>query len=250
MNSETAKRKRSRSPSYPAIDLREALKRARVLYDAEGEHPAAVDTILGDWGYEPKSGGGLVILAALKKFGLLVDEGTGVRRRARLSRPALEILLDEREDSTARRKLTQQAALKPRIHAELWEEYSGSLPSEKSLKHQLRFDRGFTDRGVAEFIPQFMSTLAYAKLVGGGKLSGEERDKPPQEKEGQMTPPTGTPTIQLSTSGTERAALQAVFPLTRNGWQQMQDVLKAMKPALVASEDETQTEAAQEEPSE
>ena len=243
------KPKRSRSPSYPAIDLGEALKRAQKFYDAEREHPANVDTILAHWGYEPKSGNGLVILAALKKFGLLVEDGKGSARRGRLSRAALEILLDDREDSSERERLIQKAALKPTIHGELWREYSGSLPSDRNLKHHLRLDLGFTDRGVTEFIPQFRRTLAFANLIGGGKLSTEDGDSDKPEGDALMTPPTTlTPTetppdtqqpaklvVQLPIAPAEFAALQAPFPLTEAKGEQMLAVLNAMKPALVGS---------------
>ena len=41
MSDEAAKNKRpkGRSPSYPAIDLEEAIEKARQLYTAEGQHP-------------------------------------------------------------------------------------------------------------------------------------------------------------------------------------------------------------------
>lgn len=254
-----SERKRSRSPSYPAIDLGEALKRARVLYSAETEHTANVNTILSHWGYEPKSGAGLVILAALKKFGLLVEQGKGSHRRASLSRAAMEILLDEREDSTERERLVQEAALRPTIHSQLWKEYGGSLPSEKNLKHQLRFDRGFTDRGVTEFIPQFRRTLAYANLIDGGKLSVEDGDTN-EQKDGFMTPPPAdlvdkpadatkreTRVFQIPISGNESAALQITYPLTKKGWAQLTKVLEAMEPGMVEGDQETALDTEDEE---
>lgn len=243
----SAKRKQSRSPSYPGIDLGEAVKRARTLYNAEHGHPAPVNTILEHWGYEPKSGHGLVAVAALKKFGLLIDEGSGPGRKAHLSKTALQILLDEREDSTERQQIIEEAALRPAIHRELWDEYGGSLPSEGTLKHKLRFERNFSDRGVTEFIPQFRSTLSYAKLLDSGKLSGDDQDKNKPESEGMMSPATTieelpakppssksqTKVIQLPIAPEEWAALQAPFPLTQEKWTQMLAVLEAMKPALV-----------------
>ena len=231
-------RKRDRSPSYPGIDLAAALQRAQALYSQEREHAASVETILDHWGYEPKSGGGLVVLAALKKFGLLVDEGTGSRRKARLSDEAVRILLDEREDSTERERLMQEAALKPPIHMELWQKYGASLPSDSNLRHELRFEKGFTGRGVAEFIPQFRSTLTFAQLAEGDKLSADGEDKEHQGGKSLMTPPppsVDAQAIQLPIATGEWATLQASFPLTAEKWKQMLAVLNAMKPALVGS---------------
>src|SRR5689334_3352156 len=96
---EVAKRKKGRSPSYPGIGLQEAIERARIIYRAENRHSAAIDTILSHWGYRSGSGLGLVVLAALIKFGLLADEGSGKGRHARLTEDALKIIQDEREVS-------------------------------------------------------------------------------------------------------------------------------------------------------
>jgi hypothetical protein len=249
---EERKPKRGRSPSYPGIDLKEALERARVLHKHEDRYAAPVNVVLDHWGYKPKSGPGLVAVAAMKKFGLLVDEGSGDNRKVRLSDAALRILLDEREDSTEKLRAVQAAALKPPIHAELWEKYEGSLPSDQTLKYNLRTERGFTEAGAEEFIRQLKGTLAFAKLENGGKLSDQEEDKRENKSQGLMTPPTAlqdasskpkgeigvrqTRVVQLPISPSEWAALQAPFPLTEVMWNQMLAVLNAMKPALVHDE--------------
>jgi len=242
--------KRGRSPSYPGIDLREALGRARTLYDKERRNAAPVSAIFGHWGYKANTGPGMIALAALKKFGLLVDEGTGPARKARLSEDAVRILLDEREDSIERQRAIQEAALKPAIHAELWGRYGPHLPSNATLEFELQTERGFTKRGMEEFIPQFKSTLAFAELTEGAKLSGEEEDKEPEHPRGTMTFTASTQqrTIHLPISPTEWATLQAPFPLTKEGWDQMLAVLDAMKPALV--QPESGAESSREESSE
>lgn len=250
--------KRARSPSYPGIDLGEAIQRALQLYHAEGENAAPVETVLAHWGYRPNSGPGLVAIAALKKFGLLIDEGAGPDRKARLSDEALGILLDEREQSAVRLQAIQECALKPAIHAELWRKYNGRPPSDSTLKFELRRDRKFTDAGAAEFIRQFKSTIEYAKLTKDVKA-------PPREKQpdlgalGAAThPSTGvaaaTPVgdrsapgarlrraIYLPISSVEWASLEASFPLSEEGWQQMMAVLEAMKPALVTRLEKTES---------
>src|SRR5438552_17689881 len=99
MSEPAHKPKRQRSPSYPGIGLEVALERARSLYREEGRNAAPNEAILHHWGYGPKSGPGLVTLAALKRFGLLTGEGSG---KSRLSNFALRIILDEREDSPER----------------------------------------------------------------------------------------------------------------------------------------------------
>ena len=48
------------------------------------------------------------------------------------------------------------------------------------------------------------------------------------------TPPAGQRAVALPLSVHEWATLHAPFLLTESAWQQMRDVLKAMKPALAA----------------
>ena len=252
---EPQKRKRVRSPNYPGIDLEEALERARVLHRYEDRNTAPINVVLGHWGYKANSGPGLVVVAAMKKFGLATDEGSGDKRKVKLSDAALRIILDERDDPSDRLKALQDAALSPTIHAELWQKYGGSLPSDQTLKYHLRNDRKFTEGGAEEFIRQFRSTLAFAKLGNGGKLSGDEEDKEEDESEGLMTLPTALKQVPLPPTSTKReqrvfpipisraesAALQITYPLTAKGWELMIKVLEAMKPGMVEDDSKEAT---------
>ncbi len=83
------KRNRTRSPSYPYLDLPAALEKAAVLWQAEGRHPVAVNLAMQHWGYKEESSTGYSCIAALKKFGLVDHEGMGETRQVRLSNLAL-----------------------------------------------------------------------------------------------------------------------------------------------------------------
>ena len=96
------KKAKERSPNYPGINLEAALEKARILREREGKHYAPIETVLKHWGYVPKSSGGLVALSALKKFGLIDDQGKGEKRQVKLSDLELKILLDDREESKER----------------------------------------------------------------------------------------------------------------------------------------------------
>jgi hypothetical protein len=242
------KRKKGRSPSYPGIDLQEALGRARTLYSIERRNPIPVMTALAHWSYKSASGPGAVVLAALKKFGLLDDEGAGPGRHVKLTPLALQIIQDEREESPERDNAIRKAALLPTIHSQLWSEYKGELPSDANLRFKLLRERSFTESGAAEFIPQFRRTIAFANLSEGDSLSEDSGDKTNEERRGGMggagtllkTPPSAH-TVQIPISPAEWATLQAPFPLTEAKWRQMLAVLAAMKPALV--QDGTDDEA-------
>jgi hypothetical protein len=167
----------------PGIGLEAALEKARILYEHEGRHAAPFEAIVAHWGYTAKSGAGQVALAALRKFGLLIYEG----KSARLSDLAFQILWDE-EDSEARRTAIKQAALNPTIHRELWDQYGASLPSDTTLKLELR-RRGFAESAIPEFLDQFRSTLAFAQLTEADRVPDRDGDTAISvgESPGQMT---------------------------------------------------------------
>ena len=242
------KRNKQRSPSYPGIGLESALERARTLREAEGRHVAPNEAILQHWGYSQKSSAGLVTLAALKRFGLLTTEGPG---RARLSDLALGIILDDRELSPERDELIKQAALMPNIHAEIWNQYGGALPSDPTLRHFLRLEKGFTDGAANELVLQFRDTISFANLPPCDGVSTENGD---EEGVAIMTEATLLPVttsgrggvtseapgadqhvpVPIPLSATEWVALQGNFPLSEENWLQLMRVLEVMKPGLVA----------------
>ena len=249
---------RGRSPNYPGIDLRQAIDRARAFYaqDRRNETPAAM--VLKHWGYQPKSGGGLVVLAALKKFGLLHDQGEGEKRTVKLTPTALDIIEDPREDSPERDQLIRAAALLPPIHKELWEKYGGEFPSDTTFKWQLMKDRSFTDGGAEEFISQFKRTIAFANLTKSGVLPAEHGDNPadgeddagdplvkpipaileldPKRPAAQAASTQTVIPLAITHNPASWARLAAHFPLSEDEWEMMMNLLQAMKPRLVKDE--------------
>lgn len=244
---------RGRSPNYPGIDLRQAIERARVLYEQERKNETPASMVLRHWGYMPKSGGGLVVLAALKKFGLLIDQGEGEQRTVKLTPEALDIIEDPRENSPDRDQLIRAAALLPPIHKELWEKYEGEFPSDTTFKWQLMKEKAFTDGGAEEFISQFKRTIAFANLTNDGTLPSTDGDTPFSEEDDPLM--KATPAIleldpkrpaaphqrssqtviplAITHDPGNWARLAAHFPLDEEEWDMMMELLKTMKPRLV-----------------
>lgn len=253
---ETRRKPKGRSPSYPGIGLGDAIEKAAVLYQKEGRHAAPADVITTHWGYKPKTGPSLVAVAALKKFGLLEDEGGNGSRWARLTPLALSIVLDE-ADSPERQQHVREAALTPPIHAELWNESGGRLPSDQNLRRTLVLERGFTDSGAQQFIRQFKSTIAFAGLGEPDKmpesqlpqhrLSGEHM--PPQDirpvgipSEGAIGSPRLSPeagdqprlrTLPLPVDTDPWPVLQVPVPMTEEAWDQMLAAITVFKVGVV-----------------
>ena len=226
-----------RSPAYPGIALGQAIERTQQIYDHEGKNKAHVPTVFKHWGYTPNSGAGRVVLAALKYYGLVDVEGSGGNRKIQLTELALDILLDKREGSKERKEAIKKAALNPNINSELWDKHEGSLGSRDELEYSLIREMNFTKRGVKEFLLHFYSTLEYAGLTSSSDKpetkDDKKEDKPDKEEVQQQIGQAGMSNVLLPLTSTSWAVLSAEFPLTQEEWDQMEKVLKVMKPGLV-----------------
>jgi hypothetical protein len=258
-----------RSPSYPAIDLPKALERTKQLAAVAGRHAAPISAALGEWGYSPKSSAGLLTIAAVKKFGLVADEGKQPARQLRLTQLGQELVFyDSDRESDVWVQRAQEAALKPSIHRELWDKYQGHLPGDSVIRPYLVLQRGFSDSAAREVLRILRSTVRFAKMSPGDSVGNVSVDEPDTDQNTDqdevMTPaaigdPPATPkpvepqdppaipaakpqkqpqrTVQVPYSPGEWALVQAAFPMTDAAWKQMIAVLEAMKPGLVASDE-------------
>lgn len=249
MNEEAKKdrgKKEGRSPGYPAVSMAAALERARTVMEKEKRHWVPLSTIFGHWGYGPKSSMGILLLAALKKYGLVEYKGSGDSREARITDLAWRILVDERPVSPERDGLIQEAALSPVIHQKLWNEYKGQLPSDENLKHRLVTEEGFTTGAVDDFVRQFRATISFAKLGDSDSLSGHDEDKSPSEEEIIMpeTRPLESPKQQHVPGSAQlgpdqefkvkmsegMAYLRVPHILRREDWEKIQKLLEVIEP--------------------
>lgn len=170
-----AAKKRLRSPAYPYSSLKIAIERAKTFYDREGRNSAPVTVAATHWGYEAKSSGGTQTAAALMSFGLMQDEGTGNKRKLKLTQNALKILLDTRTDSSERDGLIKQAALAPKVHKQIWTKWGTGI-SDENLRHALVFEwePPFNENAVDGFIREYRDTIAFAKLSESDKVEAED----------------------------------------------------------------------------
>ena len=244
-----ARKPKGRSPAYPAINLETAIQRARQLHDRVRTHTTPVTTIATYWNYKSLNGPAAQTLAALKKYGLLDEEGAKEDRTAKLSDQAVIIL--QHPDPAARTAAIQQAALHPAIHRELWEKYREDLPPDDNLRWELTRNLRFTETGANEFIPVYRATIAFAQLGDADRTSEPEPTLDTQEVEedrddDEDAQPEHPSTKQRRQPG-EKAKSYAIplidngavvvegqFPLTERDWNQFMAVLTAMKPGLVA----------------
>jgi hypothetical protein len=166
-----AKSKKERSPNYPQMSLKAAIERARQFYAEEKKQAAPAVVAMKHLGFSSPSGPARVVLSTLVKYGLLDEEGRGENRQVKLSRLALNILLDERPESSERDEAIKLAALKPKILANLWVKWGPDHPSEATVRTYLIRDLHFTDSAADDLIRVYKDTVEFAKLASGDTIA-------------------------------------------------------------------------------
>ena len=221
---------------------------------------------MGHWNFTPKSSYGLQTVAALLKYELLEDEGSGLDRLVKINDLGLSILVPENE--AERQKAIRTAALSPALISDVWNHFNGELPSDGTIKVYLIRQKGFNPRSVDDFIGVIRRTIDFSKPTygnyeseptsSGDSVEGFEPESNPTQLSFQsrasdaisqeiipMTAPEESAgvskghaqvrVLHLPLLEGTWALLQAPFPMSENDWKQMQSVLEAMKPGLVMS---------------
>lgn len=233
--------KRVRSPSYPSIDLEAAIGRAQAIYAKEKWHEAPIDVILRHWDYSAGSGNGMVQLAALKKFGLLSDEGSGEERKAKLTSLAKDILIYD--DEQERLKAVREAAMTPALYQDIMNKYSDGLPSDATLKVYLIKEKGFNDNVVGDLIAVMRRTFEFAKLGDGDIINvvdedtNREPNKPMTATGPSKHPPTSNVPITVALPGGNFTVVQ-VPRMPEAAFELFKSLLETYRQTIVASSGE------------
>jgi hypothetical protein len=239
-----------RSPSYPSLDLETAIERTQQLWTHAQRYAVPIGDAMDLWGYSRKSSGGLLTIAALKKYGLAEDEGSGNSRMIRVSDEGRALVLDQ-QDSPQRQEKLQRAALTPSINRELWEKYDASIPPDSTLRFYLINDRAFSENAAKEVSEVFRRSLEFARLTSESVTvspSGADTQEkpggpttlvpplPPVPPFGSLVmPTTAPPPIQFPVYGGGTVMIQSTAPLTEVAWDQMMEVLRTLKPAIIGA---------------
>lgn len=165
---------KSRSPNYPSIPLREAIERAKLLYEVAKRHAVGRPVVVKAWGYSLKSSAGLQTIAALRAFGLLDVEGRGDNAQYKLTTEALYTIV-EPENSDRRKKAVQDAALMPEAYRMLHDHYGSDLPADDAIRSWLVVDQSFTESAANQLISDYKDTIAFAQLDSGGTIPEQEQ---------------------------------------------------------------------------
>lgn len=176
-----------RGPSYPAIDLKTAVERARQFWDHEKRSAAPIAAAAKHWGYSESSSSVRVLVAALLYYGLLEDAGSGEGRTVKLSGRGLDIVLDEQPGFPMRTRALREALRAPKINQEVLSKWPPhELPSNPTLRYFLLREKGFNDGAVDGYIETLRASVKFAGLDVEGNMSGggdeSQYKKPPKDE--------------------------------------------------------------------
>ncbi|MEO8428083.1 MAG: hypothetical protein ABI651_13315 [Verrucomicrobiota bacterium] len=244
---------RTRSPAYPAIDLEEALLKAANVWEKANRHAVPIDIIGTYWGYDEKSSAGISAASALKKYGLLIEEGSKVTRTMKLSDLGIKLIYNPDPETEDYKTAIVQAALNPSIHAELWKKYDGDLPDDSVIKRYLVVDRKFNEVYVDACMSNFRKSIAFAKLVDSSIVNQEidtQLDMAPSAQASKPQTPTSLLRAQVppatkpaqTTSSSEELSLPLengkvirIPKMTEDDYNLMIETLKLWKRRIVIS---------------
>jgi hypothetical protein len=196
----------NRSPQYPIIGLKEAIEKARLVWQRDYTNELPRDVIASHMGYSGLNGKSLGLLSTVGKFGLLEGRGD----KTRVTDLAVQIFAHE-AGTPERIAAIRTAAEEPALFKEIATKFAGRSPSDQALKAFL-VTRGFTHGGVDAVIRSFRDTEGFVQSEVGsydGAMASTEPENAVQAIAGESVvaaPPrssTGVPTISMSDRGLE-----------------------------------------------
>lgn len=206
---------RERSPSFPFISLRVAVKRLREFEAKFGRHPAPASKAGLAWAMKEKSSQAYQTLAALRAFGLMSYEGSGDKRMAVLTDAGRIYLRAQQEHIKS--DILKKAALKPKQIGKFWTDWRHDPPPDELRLDLLVLENAFTDGAAKIFLNVYDDTIGYAGLSQSGKIdAGEENDEDePNIKVDNWVQWTSQGSLQFPTP---RRVIK-VFKDAEHGWQ-------------------------------
>lgn len=163
-----------RGPSYPFVDLEEAIGLTKKIYDYAKRSAAASDAVVEHaLKYSLKSSGGIKTIAALKAFGLIEESEGNKAKTLKISDRAYRILVDD-VASPERIQAVKDAALSPKWYEYCWKKWGASPPP--SMRSTLILEHGFIPSTVDAFMRDYRKTLEYAGIGPAEEENPAEQD--------------------------------------------------------------------------
>lgn len=123
---------KARSPGYPAIGLKEAVEKAKAIYEEDYQNPIPRAVAAQHMGYASLNGKSLGVLSALIKYGLLEGRGD----ETRVSDLAVTIIAHE-PGAPDRAMAIRTAAARPELFGELDSRFKDGKASDQAVRSYL-----------------------------------------------------------------------------------------------------------------
>jgi hypothetical protein len=170
-----------RSPSYPMFSLKDAIQKAKIVYDNDKRSFTTPDVVAKHLGFAQHIGGpGGRTMSALRQYGLLEESGG----KCRISDRAYT-LIQFPEGSPERTQAIKSAIREPNLFNELLGEFSDGVPSDPALTSNL-LKRGFNPEVIPEVIRVFRETIDLDSTQNVKNLSIQVGDYVQWESQGML----------------------------------------------------------------
>jgi hypothetical protein len=173
---------KARSPSYPAISLKEAIEKIGEIYKNDYQNPISREVAGAHMGYKSLHGNALGVLSALVKYGLLEGRGDNTR----VSDWAVNIIAHP-PGSPERVEGLKLAATRPKLFAELETRFPGGKASDQAIRSYLLTQK-YIPAAADAAIRSYRETKQLVEAESGGYTAPE-----PEPEEPSVTPQTQTP---------------------------------------------------------
>ena len=161
---------RARSPEYPAISLKEAVERVKMIYDNDYQNRVPKAVIAEHMGYKGLSGASLPVISALAKFGLLEGRGD----ETRVSDLAVAIIAHE-PGAPERMAALVEAAKNADLFAELDIRFPDGKASDQAIRSYLLTNK-FIPSAADAAIRAYRDTKQFVEGESKGYNGREEQE--------------------------------------------------------------------------
>ncbi|UPA24582.1 hypothetical protein [Shinella oryzae] len=163
---------RVRSPSYPSINIEQAIAFAEKIHSSNRTNPIDREAAVRDMGYSGITGHSGKMIASMLQYGLLEKFGKG---EVRISTRAVDIL--HPDVASDRLFALNSAAFEPELFSRLRIRFADGVPSENNLRSFL-VREGFSDVAVGPAVSSYLETCRFLQLENAYDLSkGASEDK-------------------------------------------------------------------------
>ena len=243
MNTQEPKKKKfDRSPRYPSMSLRVAINNIRELHEKEGRALVPREVAVKAWGYKSLHGSSLTLLAAVAQYGLLRRE----KGKVGISEDAF-IILEAPNNSSEKKDALERCSREPRIFSEIIQNHPKGLPSDDTLKWELR-QKNFTEQGAEVVIACLRDTISFVEeeLKDNNVANQQEKEEIQTKPKPPMKTETTTQHLSGNISGrtqvTGKLTIDWVFPLDKGSvclsWKNIEptpDIIEGLQDYLEVS---------------